>query len=430
MVTAEIEEGSRRLSERRVNSLDHLNGALGNQGSEEWVSDYVMENTYVPSPKIGYYEKYSDNVDYKGFVRAADTSADGSHTNHNANRCGSYVSLSQARLAKKLVYNRVSKTGSTSIQHILRRAHMRTQTKLVNPGRPYMPNSTYASKQLGELRANEIFVNHFHFLKPPNVTDSSLAWFNIVREPIARYSSQFYFHSQIAEKRAEENADKQCGCPLMEFDDCIRKMYKNGCDFHDRWRDQDSRQYTYFCEAPSSRGKHFCTAKQALENVHKHYAFVGLTEEFQITLKALEKLFPHFFPHSLDMGLHSNPMLANNSNPVPSERHLDLNSNKAMSRAGAISHVAVRMMSERLSYLKQEIQFYIGVKRLFYCRAGAWGLLDYTNPVQSPPRPHEPILSREKLNSTQQNILRQKFLQNTGNVKRIRIRRHRAPPSH
>jgi hypothetical protein len=114
---------------------------------------------------------------------------------------------------------------------------------------------------------------------------SDLIWINVVREPIPRWSSLFYYAVDVSlrgERAATELAtrakDTRCGCAGLEFYECIEMRHHHNCSL------KLPSQITSFCEPREA-----CSRELATARVHASYRLVGLTEELEITLKVLEK---------------------------------------------------------------------------------------------------------------------------------------------
>ncbi|TGZ62915.1 hypothetical protein CRM22_007170 [Opisthorchis felineus] len=206
-----------------------------------------------------------------------------------------------------VVYNRVPKTGGTSLVHLIYHLCKRNnvgitmvniswngvylnrfnQLQLVHN----MSNRRYARPLL--LHGHFVFLNFAQFgstLQP--------IYLNMIRDPLERLVSHYYFlrfgddfRPNVIRKRMK-HSDRQ-----QTFDDCV----VNGgfdCQPKDLWV-----QVPFFCGHAA-----YCRIPgnpEALETakrrVTEDYLLVGLTEEFDEFVTLLEKLLPRFFQGSTDL---------------------------------------------------------------------------------------------------------------------------------
>ena len=279
--------------------------------------------------------------------------------------------------SSKLVYNRVSKAGSDALVNVLRavsatRKRRRASAMVVHQApHPYMPNASAMARDIARLPPGSVYVNHAGMVRG----DESLAWMNMVREPLDRLASDFYYAVDVGLRgaRAEaeleaRKADPRCGCFALEFDDCVRTMAENGCDFDARWPLRAT-QLTYFCPArdadvTDAAARERCTADLAAARVRSRYAFVGLVDEFALSVDALEALLPEYFGGAAAIA----PSIPHHPTEIK-------NPATNTSENGAISSIARRAFKGRWSYYDDEAAFYEAAKRLFWCKVGALGLI-------------------------------------------------------
>ena len=202
---------------------------------------------------------------------------------------------------KRLVYNRVSKAGSTTMKAVLTATLHRKHRRMVN-GNPYFPNVTEFTRAVNSLQEGDVYVNHAGVvteLGPPQNPD--IGWVNIVRDTVARMASIHYYgvdpigrsESLATKALAERKADLRCGCHKLEFDACVQAKVDNGCSFG-----RESSQMHFSCSIdgrPKTGQPFHCTADAALVQLERLYTFVGLTEELTLSLAALEVLLPDYF---------------------------------------------------------------------------------------------------------------------------------------
>ena len=109
-------------------------------------------------------------------------------------------------------------------------------------------------------------MNHASYIE-----NTSYKWINIVRDPIDRLSSWYYFYKIDAIKQ-------------MSYD-------FNGKIFHHPKENPGNLpypQWKYFCSQSN------CKLEDALENLMK-YDFIGITEEMYLNFVLLSQIFPNYF---------------------------------------------------------------------------------------------------------------------------------------
>ena len=259
----------------------------------------------------------------------------------------------------KLVYNRIGKAGSSFMLSILAALSKTNHFKLENHG-DFHPSKSVLAQQLGSLQNDAVYVNHAAFL---NGTASDLIWINVVREPIPRWSSLFYYTADVrlrGERAATELAtrakDTRCGCAGLEFYECIEMRHHHNCSL------KVPSQIRSFCE----RGE-ACSRELATARVHASYRLVGLTEELEMTLKVLEKILPRFFRGVTDISTKGRPRATSLSNKLT---NTSLN--------GAIPDRTRKLIEAHAVNYKDEQLFYEDTKKLFWHQACTQRVLPYS----------------------------------------------------
>jgi len=205
--------------------------------------------------------------------------------------------------------------------------------------------------QLGRLQNNTVYVNHAHFL---NGTASDLIWINVVREPIARWSSLYYYEvdghlrgQKAVTALATRAKDTQCGCAGLEFYECIKVRCNHNCSL------RVPSQIEFFCEPGEA-----CSRELATARVHASYRLVGLTEELEMTMKVLENILPRFFRGMTYMSTNG------------SKRATSLTNNLThTSMQGAIPDITRKLLEAHAVNYKDEQLFYQDTKEIFWHRA-------------------------------------------------------------
>lgn len=182
---------------------------------------------------------------------------------------------------------------------------------------------------------------------------------------------QSLHHYMVSEKRGEHGEDAlnarmhdPCGCALMEYDACIKFLANSTRCEHRLVLRQPS--LNFFSE-PSGKSRVVpgFTAEQAFEVARSKYMFVGLTEQLDLTVKALEQLLPRFFK-GMYAHFRGDPtnnstaeavLLKNKTKPTNEKTHTELN--------GAISAKS-RDLVEAHNF--GEVMLYKNITKLFWWR--------------------------------------------------------------
>lgn len=221
--------------------------------------------------------------------------------------------LMQGSEFTRLVYNRVPKTGSTTMKELFDRLAKRNNF-VVHNDEEFLPDIRRLRSKIRALPKRTIYVNHCQFWPD---APSDVGWINMVREPVDLAASSYYYsvdaearHSEKAalDALSERKAFGKCGCYKLEFDACVRERAKHNCT---EFAGRDGlmvHETDFFCEhrhneahcrlgatrdaSPQSRLEAQTQLGLASANVRDKYFFVGLTEEFVRSVNVLEALLP------------------------------------------------------------------------------------------------------------------------------------------
>jgi len=129
---------------------------------------------------------------------------------------------------------------------------------------------------------------HFAFIYPTLSTQRPPIYINMIRRPLARLVSYWYFLRQPdTYNKDRQKVSKYVGS-TETFDECVKKHGK-GCAPEDLWV-----QIPYFCghHADCWKPGNAWALQQARENVVRHYLLVGVTEEMGAFLTVLQQALP------------------------------------------------------------------------------------------------------------------------------------------
>ncbi|KHJ89690.1 heparan sulfate 2-O-sulfotransferase [Oesophagostomum dentatum] len=201
-----------------------------------------------------------------------------------------------------VIYNRVPKTGSTTFTNAvaydlfkinnfnvihLNMTKNRQVMSLTDQGEFIRNITSWTERRPAFYHGHVAFIDFTRFGYPNPV------YINIVREPLQRLLSHYYFlrfgdNYRVGLKRSRAGNNET-------FDECVLRGGRD-CDMKQMWL-----QIPYFCGH-----HHFCTVvgnklalEQAKKNLIEKYLLVGVCEEMRNFIAVLERLLPRFFKGAL-----------------------------------------------------------------------------------------------------------------------------------
>lgn len=196
-----------------------------------------------------------------------------------------------------LLYNRVPKAGSSSMTSLINKLSSRHKFKML--GWFDLPSHDFDAVQAavqGALAKGEktVIAQHFHF---PEIIHEDVAYINVLREPVARCTSQYYYlrYGDRRERDRKKVLDKYGN---LTIDECIDSGNQAACFNCDGWK-----QSLFFCGPDGGECGDLSPPEvltRAKEVIDSHYV-VGIIEDFEGTVAIMEKLFPTFFEGGLEL---------------------------------------------------------------------------------------------------------------------------------
>lgn len=192
---------------------------------------------------------------------------------------------------QRIFYNRVSKCGSTSILRILR---FLARPNKWNQAFSRIYNRTHISEaeqaavvaDIMNLTTPVMYNRHVHFINFTRFGAPVPFYVNVIRDPLDRLISAYYFARQFPDRRTpEERNTTYDDCVQMNMSECVGPSPEGFF-----------RQIPYFCgqqefcQIPS-----FQSLSEAKRNVERYYALVGLTENISAFMSLLEHIVPQYF---------------------------------------------------------------------------------------------------------------------------------------
>ena len=204
-----------------------------------------------------------------------------------------------------ILYNRVPKTGSTSFMSVLYALHSLNKFSVAFVNVSWVSHRFLFLDQYRfalnittwNIRKPAIYSGHFPFLDFNKLGMQQPLYINMVRKPLDRAVSHYYFirygDTFLPNKKRLRQGDE------TSFDECVRQN-SSECSEEKLWL-----QIPYFCGSDA-----FCWEPgnekalwHAKINLEKHYFLVGLTDQMGNFIEILENVLPRFFGGALNLFL-------------------------------------------------------------------------------------------------------------------------------
>ena len=205
--------------------------------------------------------------------------------------------LCQPKEPTVLVYNRVPKAGSSSMTSLLNKLSSKHDFDLVGwfdmPSHDYEKVREVIQTALKKNRKT-VVAQHFHF--PELVDGDRVAYINVLRDPVSRCTSQYYYlrYGDRDEKDRQKIIDRYGD---LSIDECIQSGNRS-CFNCEGWK-----QSIFFCGRDGGLCKKMSPnmiLDKAKATIDAHYT-VGVIEDFEGTVGVLERLYPSFFQGGVEL---------------------------------------------------------------------------------------------------------------------------------
>ena len=147
-----------------------------------------------------------------------------------------------------------------------------------------------------------IYIGHFYFVDFNVFGMEKPVYFNMIRDPIDRFVSHYYYRRFGDVQRRNKNWKGWFKPDEKSINDCIIERQKE-CASDDILSDT----IHFFCgQHPECRHPTVTALQRAKRNVINDYLVVGTMEKFTDLVKVLERLLPKFFDGALNIWLKAN----------------------------------------------------------------------------------------------------------------------------
>ncbi|XP_071485108.1 uronyl 2-sulfotransferase-like [Diadema antillarum] len=208
------------------------------------------------------------------------------------------VREAEAQRGEAVVYNRVGKCGSRSVITVMRELALKNKFHFVsslvyNKTRISPVHEGMLVNVVGRLERPFIFQRHLHFVDFRRYQMQQPKYINIIRDPLSRMVSQYYFRrfGDGKSERKYSGTDK-----YQTFDECVLRG-KTEC-----LGKKSFYIIPFFCgQDPRCKDPTEWSLEKAVRNFNERYVAVGLLEELDNTFRVFEKVLPQLFAGAMDI---------------------------------------------------------------------------------------------------------------------------------
>lgn len=202
----------------------------------------------------------------------------------------------------RVVYNRVGKCGSRTMQNIIRvlaktNSYNFYLSAVSNETRPKMLSLINEVHLIDSIAPPMLYSRHIHFINFPKFGVNKPLYINVIRDPIQRFSSQYHFKrfGDMIQSKGRKTDFKR-GEKDLDINECILSNHTE-CMPAKLWY-----LIPYFCgQAAFCRLPSMEALRRAKMNVLDNYLAVGVLEDLTGTLQVFEKLLPIHFGGALEV---------------------------------------------------------------------------------------------------------------------------------
>ncbi|XP_077977255.1 uronyl 2-sulfotransferase-like isoform X2 [Glandiceps talaboti] len=201
----------------------------------------------------------------------------------------------------RILFNRVGKCGSRTVLTIIKELSNKNGFKFVGSE---INNLTHMPLQdqidlvniISALDPPFLFQRHFHFIDFAKFGGIEPVYINIIRDPINRFTSQYYF---------KRYGDETHPNGFFKGSEDLLNMTINECVLSNHHECRDNKLYyitPFFCgQHEQCRTPSRWSLNKAISNFDEKFLFVGFIEELEDSFNILEKLLPGTFQGAVEI---------------------------------------------------------------------------------------------------------------------------------
>ncbi|CAM1295127.1 Uncharacterised protein g1199 [Pycnogonum litorale] len=229
-----------------------------------------------------------------------------------------------------LMYNRIPKCGSTTFIMLLKRLNRRN-------GYHHFSSDVYHRRRLS-IGEQELFVRqvknmekplsvdrHIFFVNFTKFNETLPIYMNIVRDPVDRLISRFYYLRAHLLKRANKDPKLRPNQSWLNltFDECIKSSMEE-CQMRPGMVMMHMLMIPFFCghDRMCSQVGNRWAYETAKNNIKRYFPVVGVLEDIEKTLAVLENYVPFFFAGAREVYTETNLHGNANGRKIPVDENV------------------------------------------------------------------------------------------------------------
>ncbi|XP_039272126.1 uronyl 2-sulfotransferase-like isoform X1 [Styela clava] len=255
-----------------------------------------------------------------------------------------------------VVYNRVPKCASSTLRQLITRLQRRNKFRYEIHNWPNVKQSLTSNEeselvgQVTSLPQPLLFLRHLHFVDFEKYNVTKPAYINMIRHPINRFVSHYYF-SRFGFVNWTEEKIRKWLWPMskerreMSLDECV----KNGAEKCVVENHENFMQF--FCgQDVRCKNRDDWALEKAKTNIAKNFVFIGVLEKFEDSIKVAETILPKYFTGATNIFQAS---------PNSGSHTKTANKVKPTNETVSVLSVALSREIELYNFVKQRLDFQI-----------------------------------------------------------------------
>ncbi|CAH1779785.1 unnamed protein product, partial [Owenia fusiformis] len=197
-----------------------------------------------------------------------------------------------------VLYNKMPKCGSNTMEVFMRMlSNENNYTMIKSPihGQRRLDKENLANfvNSFGNYSKEKcIFDRHIQFVNFQNYGFQQPIYFNLIREPFEQALSKYYY---LLDKSLLIKERNQTSVKRQTFEQCVKENMNNKAVLDEKCSLMAGEYIEWFCGHEPECSNMEYGIPRAKQNIEKYHMLIGLTEEYNLTLKAMEHMLPSFF---------------------------------------------------------------------------------------------------------------------------------------